>query len=107
LDALDRLVTELETFTKLGTKLRIAGENYFVTPEDLKANLDEFGEMETLATKGRELLAAVGYVSPRKTTPITGEGTAPVGKTVDVKPIVMTTPGEEPVAGVMVSPKKP
>lgn len=108
LDVFDRMVTEAETLTKLGVKLQPGnngGESFFVTPEDLKANLDEIGELEKLATLGRKFLADMGYVSPRRATPITGEGTAPVGKTVDVQPITMTLPGSEPLAGAIVSPK--
>lgn len=94
LDVFDRLVTEAETLTKLGTAIQAGqGEKFFVTPADLSANLDEFSELKQIATKGRAFLVAIGYVSPRKTTPITGEGTAPVGKTVEVKPITVTLPG--------------
>jgi len=106
LDVFERMVTEAETLTKLGVKLRLGGRDYFITPDDLRANLDEFPELEKLANDGRKFLSETGYVSPRRATPITGEGTAPVGKTVDVQPIAMTLPGSEPVTGVVISPKK-
>lgn len=108
LDVFDRTVSECETLTQLGTKFQPGvnrGEQFFVTPEDLKATLDEFGELEQIAKLGRKLLTDLGYVSPRRATPITGEGTAPVGKTVDVVPITMTLPGGEPLTGAMVRPK--
>lgn len=105
LDVFDRLVTEAETLTKLGTALQggeRGAEKYFLTPEDLRANLDEFSELEQIATKGRAFLTEIGYVSPRRGTPV--EGTAPVGKTVQVKPITMTLPGQEPLTGAVVAP---
>lgn len=106
LDVFERIVSEAETLTKLGTKLTVRGEQYFITPEDLKANLDEFGELQQLAATGRALLDSLGYVSPRRNVPITGEGTAPVSKTVEVTPIALTMPGSEPVTGAVLSPKK-
>ncbi len=107
LDVFDRIVTEAETLTRLGTKLQPGNgaEHFFVTPQDLKDNLDEFGELEQLAKQGRELLVGLKYKSPRKSVPIMPEGTAPVGKTVDVQPITMTLPGSEPLSGVVVLPK--
>lgn len=109
LDVFDRLVTEAETLTKLGIALQAGergGEKFFVTPEDLRANLDEFSELEQIATKGRAMLTEMGYVSPRQATPIIAEGTAPVGKGVQVKPIVMTLPGSEPLTGAVIEPAK-
>lgn len=108
LDVFDRIVTEAETLTKLGTRLQPGnngGENFIITPDDLKANLDEFPELVEIAEKGREFLTGIGYVSRRKATPITGEGAAPVGKTVNVQPLTITLPGSEPITGAVVSPK--
>lgn len=110
LDVFDRIVTEAETLTKLGVALQAGGrhdEKFFLTPEDLKASLDEYGELEQIAEKGRAFLVEIGYVSPRTAMPITGEGTAPVGKTVEVRPITVSLPGQEPVMGAVVKPKKP
>lgn len=109
LDVFDRMVTECETLTKLGIKLQPGankGESFYVTPDDLKDNLDEYGELEQFARLGRMFLNTMGYESPRRATPITGEGTVPVGKQVDVMPITSTLPGSEPVTGVLVGPKK-
>lgn len=109
LDVFDRMVSECETLTKLGVKLQPGinkGESFFVTPDDLKDNLDEYGEIEQFATLGRMFLTTLGYESPRRATPITGEGTAPVGKQIDVMPITSTLPGSEPVSGVVITPKK-
>src|SRR4051812_39178860 len=81
LDVFDRIVSEAEMLTKLGTKLqtgRGGGETFFVTPEDLRANLDEYQELEQIANEGRKFLDGLGYISPRKGTPIV-EGAAPVG----------------------------
>lgn len=106
-EVLERMVTEAETLTKLGVKLQPGnnnGQSFFCTPTDLKANLDEFGELEMFASEGRALLIKLGYKSLRKSTPILGEGTAPVGKTVDVMPITSTLPGEAPLSGVLISP---
>lgn len=108
LEVFERLVAEAETLTKLGLKLQFGqtgGEPYYVTPEDLKANLDEFPELERLATEGRALLTSLGYVSPRRNAPML-VGSAPVGKGVDVQPVNMQMPGSEPVESVIVSPKK-
>lgn len=108
LEVLSRMVTEAETLTKLGVKLQPGhnnGENFFITPEDLKANLAEFPELELLTTEGRKFLDKLGYVPRRKVSPITGEGTAPVGKNVDIQPITMTLPGSEPVTGAVVTAK--
>lgn len=104
LDAFERFVTEAETLTKLGVKLRAGGKDYFITPTDLKANLDEFGELEQLAIQGRRLLTDLGYVSPRKNMPILA-GAAPVGGNVEVRPIEVTLPGSDPVSGAVISPK--
>jgi len=109
LDVLSRMVVEAETLTKLGVKLQPGhnnGENFFVTSDDLKANLAEYGELEQFATEGRKFLDGLGYVSRHKISPITPEGSAPVGKTVDVQPITMTLPGSEPVTGNVITPKK-
>lgn len=109
LDVFDRMVSECETLTNLGIEVRTGhgqGEKHFITPTDLKENLDEYGELLQLALKGRELLAAMGYVSPRRAMPITGEGTAPVGKDVNVLPITTKLPGSEPLSGVVLTPKK-
>ncbi len=108
MDVFEQMVVEAETLTTLGVRLQPGfnmGENFFVTPEELKANLDEFPELEFFAKDGRAFLTNIGYVSQRRSTPITGEGTAPVGQTVDVKPITMTLPGSEPLAGAIVTPK--
>lgn len=106
LDVFDRVVTEAETLTTLGTALQPHGqERFFITPADLKANLDEYGELKSLAEKGRKLLDELGYVSRNRAMPITGEGTAPVGRTVDVQPITTTLPGSEPLEAVVVSAK--
>jgi hypothetical protein len=107
LEVFSRAVDEAETLVKLGIMLQPGGtagrEKFHVTPEDLKANLDEFSELEKLATEGKALLASLGYVPQRKATPL--PGSAPVGETVDVKPIITQLPGEEPLAGVVVAPK--
>lgn len=106
LDIFDRVVSRAETLTKLGTELQVGREKFFVTPADLEANMDEYPELLALANKGRVFLDEVGYVSRTRATPITGEGTAPVGKTVDVQPITMTMPGQEPLTGAVVAAKK-
>lgn len=104
LDVFDRLVSNAETYVNLGTAIRVGnGEQLHITPKDLKANLDEFQELEKLAKDGREFLRSIGYVGQRKSAPI--PGTAKVGETVDVKPLSMQLPGQEPVAGAMVAPK--
>lgn len=108
LEILSRMVVEAETLTRLGVKLQPGhnnGENFFITPADLKHSLFEFKELVQFATEGRKFLDGLGYVSRNKISPITGEGTAPVGKTVDVQPITMTLPGSEPVTGAVVSAK--
>lgn len=108
LDVFERFVVEAETLTKLGVKLQPGhngGENFFVTPDDLKTNLAEYGELELVAIEGRKFLNVIGYVSQRRSTPITGEGTAPVGKNVDVQPITVTLPGSEPTTGMVIKPK--
>lgn len=108
LEVLSRMVVEAETLTKLGVKLQPGhnnGENFFVTPADLEANLAEWGELVRFATEGRAFLDGLGYVAQRKVSPITGEGTAPVGKAVDVQPIAVTLPGSEPTTGMVIKPK--
>ncbi len=107
LDVFDRLVGDAESATKLGIMLQPGsngGERFHVTPEDLRANLDEFAELEKIATLGRAFLNAIGYSPVRKTTPLVGS--APVGKQVDVKPITIQQPGQEPLEGAVISPKK-
>lgn len=109
LDVFERMVVEAETLTKLGVRLQPgvnAGENFFVTPDDLRSNLDEFAELEKFANEGRAFLSSLGYVSNRKSSPLTGEGTAPVGKVVNVQPINMALPGSEPLKGVVITPNK-
>jgi len=103
-DIFDRVVSDMETLTKLGTKFTVASIVFHVNPDDLKTNLDEFGEMENIANKGRAFLDSIGYISLRKNTPLVG--VAPVGKVVDVVPIEMQLPGSEPLSGAIVSPKK-
>lgn len=109
LDVFERMVTEAETLTQLGVKLQPgvnAGESFFITPDDLKNSLDEFPELQKFAKDGRAFLSEMGYISQRQNSPLTGEGTAPVGKTVDIQPITVTLPGSEPLQGVSISPKK-
>lgn len=108
LDVLDRIVSEAESLTKLGVMLQpgvSGGEKYFCTPADLEANLDEFGELVQIAEKGREFLKALGYVSPRKSTPILQN--VPVGKTFEVVPIDVQHPGQSVLSGGIVRPVGP
>jgi hypothetical protein len=104
-DIFERIVNEAETLTKLGTVLRGGnnGETFHLTPDDLKANLDEYPELEQLAIEGRKFLVQLGYQTQRKVSPMVGQ--APVGKTVDVQPISTQLPGSEPLEGVIVKPK--
>lgn len=103
LDVFERLVNEVETLSKLGIVISANNEKFYLTPSDLKGSLDEFGEMELIATKGREFLDLIGYVSQRRNQPM--PGVAPVGQTVDIMPIETQLPGSEPLKGVIVSPK--
>lgn len=108
LDVFDRLVCEVETLTKLGVMIQPGnngGERFHCTPEDLQTNLDEFSELEKIATDGRAFLNALGYESLRKVTPMVGD--APVGKTVDIRPISLQLPGSEPLEGISILPVKP
>jgi len=104
MDIFERLVSEAETLTKLGTVVVAGGTKFHLTPEDLKASLDEYEEVKLIAEKGREFLEIVGFESLRKNIPAVGA--APVGKSVDVQPISTQLPGSEPLEGVIVSPKK-
>lgn len=99
----DNLVTELETITKLGTRLQPSGENHVVTADDLRATLDEFPELEAIASKGRAFLVDIGYESPRQSSPLPGSVPA-VGVPSAVKPVVMQLPGSAPVTGAVVNP---
>lgn len=103
LDMFDRLVDEAETLITNGTVIGVAGEKFRVTPDDLKSNLDEYKELEQIATEGRAFLNSVSYVTRRKNVPFVGA--APVGKNIDVTPIEMQLPGSEPLHGAMISPK--
>lgn len=103
LDIFDRFVSECEMLTTLGTSFQAGREKLLITPDELRANLDEFAELQELATKGRALLKDMGYVSPRTNTPLAG--TAPVGKSVDVQPITTQSPGQESLEAVLVTPK--
>lgn len=102
MDIFDRLVSECETITKLGEKLQVSGQTFFLTPDDLKTNLDEFSELQQIALQGRALLTSLGYVQQRKNTPAVG--IAPVGKTVEVHAIETQLPGSEPLQGMVVRP---
>lgn len=103
LDVFERLVNECESLTKQGITIT-QGERFVITAAELKANLDEFGELESIATLGRELLNKLGYVSRRQNTPMVG--VAPGGANVQVQPITTQLAGEEPLQGVIVSPVK-
>lgn len=105
MDIFDRLVGDLETVTKLGEKLQIQGQTFHLTPSDLQTHLAEFPELQQIATQGRALLIALGYVSQRQNAPLVG--TAPVGKTVDVVAIETQLPGSEPLQGAIVRPVTP
>jgi len=99
LDVFERLVNEAETLVKLGIMLQPGGngKRFHITPDDLRASLDEFPELEQIATLGREFLDTVGYVTQRKRTPL--PGAAPVGENVEVMPITSQLPGSEPLQG--------
>lgn len=99
----ETIVNEAETLTKLGIMLQPGGERYQVTAEELKANLDEFAELEKLAVEGRALLNSLGYKSLRQHTQLPGN--APVGKEIEIHPITTQLPGEEPLEGALVQPK--
>lgn len=103
LHILETMVNEAETLTKLGTMLQPGGERYHVTAEELEKTLDEFPELQKLATKGRELLNELGYKSLRQHTPL--PGSAPVGETIEIQPITTQLPGEEALTGALVKPK--
>jgi len=103
MDVFERLVNELETLTKLGVKLQAGSIAFHVTPGDLSTSLDEYGELQLIADKGREFLNTVGFESLRRNTPMAG--TAPVGKEIDVQPITTQLPGSEPLEGVVITPK--
>lgn len=102
MDIFDRLVSECEVITKLGEKLQVNGQNFFLTVEDMQANLDEFPELMQIALEGRALLTNLGYVPQRKNSP--SVGIAPVGKTTEVLPIETQQPGAEPLQGAIVRP---
>lgn len=103
LDIFERIVSEAETLTKLGTVMAVSQVVYHITSEDLKTNLEDFNELEQIAVQGRAFLNSIGYVPQRRGMPILGK--APVGKTVEVQPITTQLPGSEPLEGVIVSPK--
>ena len=105
LDVFQKQVCEAEMLTTLGTMLQPGGQRYYLTPQDLKANLDEYAELELLAKEGRAFLDKMGYVPLRNATP--PPGSFPIGETVDVVPMVMQHPGEEPLTSVAVVPKEP
>jgi len=104
MDVFERLVNEVETLTKLGTKLQVGGVTFHLTPGDLEASLEEYGELELIAEKGREFLTTLGFESLRRNTPAVG--VAPVGQNVEVQPISVQLPGSEELHGMVVSPKK-
>jgi len=104
MDIFERLVNEMETLTRLGTKLQAGGVAFHLTPGDLEASLEEYAELELIAEKGREFLTTLGFESLRRNTPAVG--IAPVGQNVEVQPISIQLPGSEPVEGMVVSPKK-
>jgi len=103
MDIFERLVSEVETLVKLGVKIQTGGATFHVTPDELAANLDEFGELKLIAEKGREFLNTIGFESLRRNTPAVG--VAPVGKSVDVQPIAVQLPGSEPLEGAVIMPK--
>lgn len=105
MDLLDRQVSEAETLIILGTEMGVQGQKFFITPEDLKNNLDEYKELEQIAVEGRAFLNSIGYVPRRKNAP-PFVGAVPVGKTVDIMPITTQLPGKEPLQGVVITPKK-
>lgn len=103
LSTLDRFVSDVDTLTSLGVTMTPGGSTPMqVTPADLKANLDEFAELQLIAKEGRAFLDKLGYVSQRRLNPIAGS--APVGQQVQVRPIEVQLPGQEPVAGAVVQP---
>lgn len=102
LDVFERLVSDLETVTKLGEVLNVGRQVFHLTPDDLATNLDEFGELQQIAVEGRAFLTKLGYVAKRKNKPFVGQ--APVGKAVDVMPIETQLPGSEPLQGIIVKP---
>lgn len=104
MDIFERLVNEAETLTRLGVKLQTGSTSFHITPDELKASLEDYEELQLIATKGREFLELVGFESLRRNTPAVG--VSPVGEKIDVKPITVQLPGSEPLEGVIVSPKK-
>lgn len=102
MDIFDRLVGDCETITKLGAVVKANGQTFHLTPDDLKTNLDEFPELDAIATKGRALLTALGYVSRRNELPAV---TATVGKTVEVQKAEFQLPGQAPLQGAIINPK--
>jgi len=106
LDLFERTVARAELLTTLGTEFGAGEAKFLITPKDLQDNLDEYPELQKLAVEGRALLNSIGYKPRRRSVPITGAGTAPVGKTVDVQAITMTDPGNETLSGAVITPKK-
>lgn len=102
IDLFDRLVSDLETVTKLGERLQVNETTFHLTPDDLQASMDEFGELQQIALQGRAMLTSLGYVSRRKNSPAVG--IAPVGKNTEVQAIETQLPGSEPLGGVVVRP---
>lgn len=106
LDIFERLVSECESLTKLGTSVQGSPQGkMLITAQEIKDNLDEFEELSEIATQGRQLLNKLGYVSRRTNTPMVG--VVPVGANVNIQPIETQLPGEEPLQGVIVSPARP
>lgn len=103
LDIFDRLVGDCETIVKLGQVLRTNGQVFHITPDDLRAHLDEFTELEQVATQGRAVLQSLGYVSRRTDSAMVN--VPPVGKNVDLQRVELQLPGSAPLAGVVVKPK--
>lgn len=104
LDVFDRLVNDCESITIQGITIRNNSGNFVLSAAEIKENLDEFDELKSIATLGRELLDKFGYVSRRQNTPMVG--VSPVGASVQIQPIETQLPGQEPLQGVILSPSQ-
>lgn len=101
----DVQVSKMETLVNLGTQVSVAGAGRVqITNDDLAEHLGEdlFGELKSIADKGRALLDELGFESQSRVAPSVMLGKD--GKhTAEVKPFRVENPGEPPLEGLQLT----
>lgn len=107
LESMDKSVSDFEQLVNLGTQINISGVNgkIQISKDDLREHLggNLFGELEKMATGGREFLQSLGYESKSRVAPAVLLGKDPATASVMVENYEVDNPGDPPLQGMKIS----